>query len=346
MADKRNELDVILREITEGLTGQAEHDGPYIMEQMEKYKTHELAKEILRACGRLIYNIIPEDSKDQFQRAIGNELLGVDATLDEARFNMYKGDAERAKVIMEDLICKIEALDAFRDDIASEYHTFKEPFEDVLYRFRFKPDKDIRQADIPYSEIYLLYGTVLFELKDYEKAKSVLQTALKWNPIDSQIHFEYAEVFKVTGDLEEFFNLTCEDFKLVYRSADIARCYRNLGFYFIEKELYKEAAGCYFMSILNDPESKQAMSELYYIGTKTGKEVLQPSEKEMKKISNKYGFPLGPDDDVAGLSFVHGKHFYEQEEYAWAKYFWSITYDLTGDDEIKKLLEGLEQQLN
>ena len=346
MDDRKKELDVILREITEGLTGDAEHDGPYLMEQMEKYKTHEMATEIIRACGRLMYNVIPEDSRDEIEKLAYNEHLGVDATLDEARFNIYKGDFKRAQTIMEDLIRKIEELNAYQDGIASEYHTFNEPFEDVLYRFRYEPEKDLRQADIPYSEIYLLYGTILVELQDFEKAKAILKTALRWNPIAAPINFEYAEIFKMIGDYEEFFRLTVDAFKLAYRATDIARCYRNLGFYFIEKELYQEAAGCYFMSTLFEPESKQAMSELYYISTKTNKEAVNPSNKEMKKISNKYGFPLGPDDDVVGLSFVHGKHFYEQEDYGWAGYFWNITYDLTKDDEIKKRLDELEQKLN
>ena len=346
MEDKRKELDVILREITAGLNGDAEHDGPYLMEQMEKYKSHDLAKEIVRACGRLMYNVIPEESKDKIVQIFGNEHLGVDATLDEARFNIYKGDFRKAQTIMADLIRKIEELDAYQDDIASEYHTFSEPFEEVLYRFHNEPEKDVRHADIRYSEIYLLYGTILVELKDFENAKAALRTALKWNPVGAPIHFEYAEIFKMTEDYEEFFRLTVEAFKYAFRSTDIARCYRNLGFYFIEKELYKEAAGCYFMSTFFEPDSKQAMSELYYISTKTNKETVNPSTKDLKKIANKYGFPLGPDDDVVGLSYVNGKHFYEQEEYRLAGYFWSITYDLIKDEEIKKKLDEIERKMN
>ena len=96
MNEKRAELDVILREITAGLSGDADYDGPYLMVQMEKYKTHEMAKEILRACGRLLYNIIPEEDKEKIAQIADNEHLGVDATLDEARFNMYKGDFQKA----------------------------------------------------------------------------------------------------------------------------------------------------------------------------------------------------------------------------------------------------------
>ena len=45
--------DIIL-EIEGGLTGEREHDIPYLQEQCRKYRDHESAREILRACGRLV----------------------------------------------------------------------------------------------------------------------------------------------------------------------------------------------------------------------------------------------------------------------------------------------------
>lgn len=39
--------DEIMREITTGLTGDADKDRDYLKEQMEKYKEHELATEII-----------------------------------------------------------------------------------------------------------------------------------------------------------------------------------------------------------------------------------------------------------------------------------------------------------
>ena len=64
----------IMREITRGLTGDQKSDTKYLMEQMEKYKEHELAREILRACGRLLFKCIPEDEKAEFEQAINNDM--------------------------------------------------------------------------------------------------------------------------------------------------------------------------------------------------------------------------------------------------------------------------------
>ena len=346
MDEKRNELDIILRGITAGLTGESEHDIAYLQEQMEKYKTHEMAKEIIRACGRLVYNVMPEDAREKFEQLMSNEHLGVDATLDEIRFNMYKGDFTKARIISENLVRKIEEFDGYTDDIASEYHTFDELFEELLYEFRNKPDRDLRQADIRYSEIYLLYGTILVELKEFDGAKKALETAMRWNPMSSRILFEYAEIFKMTGDMERFFGLTKGAFKIAFHAADVARCYRNLGYYFVEKELYKEATACYLRSMVFDPESKQVQSELFYISTKTGEKISYPSQADMEWYSDVYGFPLGADQDIVGLSYAHGKHCYDQKDYDWTGYFWNITYDLTNDEEIKEKLEEIQQEMN
>ena len=62
---------------------------------------------------------------------------------------------------------------------------------------------------------------------------------------------------------------------------------------------------------------------------------------ELKKIAEKYGFPVGADPDVLGLSYSYGKHFAEAGQYAGARYCWEITYGLTDDEEIKKMIESL-----
>ncbi len=118
----------------------------------------------------------------------------------------------------------------------------------------------------------------------------------------------------MTGDLDHFFTLTIKAFKNAFRSADLARCYHSLGYYFVEKELYSEAIGSYLMSLQFEPESRQAQSELYYISTKTGGKTEKPFLDQMEKYSITYGFPMGADKDVLGLSISYGKHFMEQKE--------------------------------
>lgn len=342
MADKKD-FDSIIREITGELTGDFKIDIAYLRDQMEKYKDHEMGKEIVRACGRLMYELIPDDDKESFQKVINNTATGTEATLEEVRFNIYKKDFGKALQIIEALVIKVEDMNAFEDDQVSEYHVFDEFFEEILYKYRAKPEKDVRWAQIPYTDIYMLYGSLLFELERIPAAQEALRKGLRWNPVSFRITAEYIETYKVTGDLEQFFSLTRDAFKIAFRSADVARCYRNLGFYFVEKEMWSEAIACYLLSMPYDSESKNAQSELYYINVNTDGQVSEPTMDQIKEYGEEYGFPVGADEDIIGLSFFYGKHFLEQNEPDIARYLLSIAYDLTDDDEIAEMINKISE---
>lgn len=168
-----------------------------------------------------------------------------------------------------------------------------------------------------------------------------MEKAVRWNPTNATIAFEYAESFKIIGDLERFYEISKGIFKYAFRSADVARCYRNLAFYFVENELWSEAIGCNIMSLQYDKESKNAQSELYYIQQKTHGQIKEPSLDDMKEYGKKYGFPIGADNDVLGMAYAYGKHFFDQKEEEPARYFFTILYNLTEDQQIKELLDQL-----
>lgn len=333
------DFEQIMCHITSGLTGDIRKDIIYLQKEMQEYKNHEMSTEILRACGRLLYGMIPEAERGELSRAVFNDVKGMEAALDEIRYNVYKKEFKKAEQMLVAIINKIEKAPMFQNDKVSEYYTFNEAFEEILYRHLYKPDREIRRAEIPYADIYLQYGSLLFELKRYQEARKALEKAVRWNPISLKIAFEYMETFKVVGALEEFASLTKNAFKHAYRSKDLARCYRNMGYYFVEKMEYRVAMGCYILSMQYDRDSRNAQSELYYIQTKTDGTLKQPNAEEMEQYSKTYDFPLGADDDIVGLSYAYGKHFMDEGDTELARYFLRIVYELTEDGEVKEILD-------
>ena len=341
MEDADMEFDSIIQSITSGLTGNSEKDIPYLQKQMVKYKNHEMAKEILRACGRLLYQCLPDDKKTAMGKVIDNDLTSYASVLEEVRFKQHEKKYDEALVLLESLIHKIEAMNLFEDDQVSEYHCFNEFFEEALFRMNTKPAKDIRYADLPLDQIYTQYGSLLIDLKRPKDAAAALGKAMRWNPGNADIAFEHAEAYKLQGDMEAFYRLTIDLFKYAFRPKQVARCFRNLGYYFTEKKQWEESVACYTMSLQYDNESSMAMSELYYIQQKAGRFFNPPGMDYLRKISEKYGFPVGADPDVLGLSFAYGKHFAEKGDAAGARYCWQITYDLTQDEDIRKMIDEL-----
>lgn len=341
MEENSKDFEAVMKEITSGFTGEFTEDFTYLQKQMEKYKDHEMGKEILRACGRLLYNMIPDDKREKLNKAINNDAAGTDAVLEEVHFNIYKKDYDKALAIIAPLVDRIESANMFSDDQVSEYHNFEEPFEEVLFRRLNNPVKEIRQAPVPFTEIYYLHGCLLFEMGRYQEAQETLKKGLRWNPVSFRIVSELSETYKQAGEFDEFLGLTRDAFKIAFRPQQIARCYRNLGYYFVEKELYPEAVAVYYLSSGYDSESKQVASELYYISQKMGGKLPEPVSDDIQKYAAQYGFPLSVSDDILGLAYGLGEQCKDQGDYETACYFFNIVYGLTGDEKIGEMIAKL-----
>lgn len=339
---ENKEFDTIMKEITSGLSGDPKTDIAYLQEQMENYKEHEYSKEIIRACGRLLYEAMPDDMKAELADAIDKDGKGFDAALEEIRFCIYKKELDKALRLMQALVDKYEKLDMYADDEVSAYFDFSEFFEEILFKQINNPEKDVRRAQIGYSEMYLLYGSLLFELKRYDDAEEVLRKAMRWNPSSARIAFEHAETYKVRGMMDEYVNATRDIFKIAFRPADLARCYRNMGYYFVEKGEYQTAVCCEIFSLQFD-KSDMVQSELYYISTQDKTVNIDPDIEMIKKCFAVIDIPFGPDDDIIGMAYQLTKIWMERKDKEGAEYFLSI---ILGFFENKELLDMLEEIKN
>ncbi len=339
-------FEQILNKITSGLSGDSQKDIKYLHEQCEKYKDHEFSKEINRACSRMIYELMPGDDKENIERMIKNNAKSIEAMIKEIRFNVFEQNIDNAIKLSKALVDKVESNMMFENDNVSEYYTFDELFEELLYCYHNKPQRDVRRATIPYSEIFFIYGNLLFEKKEYSLAREYLKKALRWNPVSCTIAFEYIETFKVERNFTEFYELTKNQFKYAYKPKDVARCYRNLGFYFVEVENYTAAALYYTVSMMYDSDNKTAQSELYYIENTAPSGYKKPTFDLLKKYEKEYGLPTGVDEDVVGIAYAYSQQSIKDGEIDFAVYFLEIVCSLIKDDNLNKLLAQLKNQLS
>lgn len=338
------DLEKILKEITSGLTGDSAKDMQYLKEQSEKYKEHEYSKEILRACGRLMYELIPSDKKKELEHLMNNDAKGTEATIKEIRFNVSEGNIKKAYKLSEALVSKMEAAPMYENDAVSEYFVFESLFEQILYTYYNRPQKDLRRANIPYGEIFYTHGNLLFELKRIPEARKYLEKALRWNPASCTIAFEYIETFKAEKQFDKFFELTKEQYKYAYTPHDVARCFRNLGYYYIEIEEFSVAAACYLVSMFYE-KNQFAQSQLYYIEQIAAEDYQKPTVELLEQYEEQYGLPRGAHSDVIGLAHAYGHKALEDGKLELAAYFLEIFCGLTDDKEEMKLLEKIQEKL-
>ena len=336
-------FDEIMTKITSGLKNEGKEDLKYLMEQMNEYKDHEYSKEIHRAIGRIMYEICPDDMKNVFDKELNNYNFGIEKTLEEVDFLMYKGDFDKALQIMESLINNIEERNWYQDDEKSEYRCFNNILEKILYNEIFNPTKDVRQIPENYTDAYLKYGVILFELENYKKSKEVLEKANKYNPINVRILFELSEIYKMNKNWEEYIKINNKCLEYSYSSKDIARCYRNIGFYYIEQNDFETATGLFYLSLDFDQESKVAQSELLYIFEKTGKKLKQPKFEEIEKLLENKKIQMGANHLVISIAHYIGKEALKNKDVYMSKYFTEIVYDLTKDEDFKKIIDDLNK---
>lgn len=130
-------------------------------------------------------------------------------------------------------------------------------------------DKCIFNVSIDIDYVYYALGTIEVEKKNILKARDYLRKAIEWNPVYIAAFFEYAETFKIEGNIETFYTITKNTYDKIFLPGDLARYYRNLGFYFIEKENYNLATYL-FLHSLSFEDTDMAKSEIMYIKQKTG----------------------------------------------------------------------------
>ena len=337
-------LDAIMEIIMSGLTGDMEADIVYLQEQMGKYKNDPQAAAIMQECGRIMYELLPEEKKAELAQAGEQDQEAFDKALDQISFLInakdYDKALEAAKILVED----VEKSGLYQEDEDSDCFSFEEPMDEVLYHYvNDDGGETLRHAMIPYSRIYTLYGRLLAGMKKFQEAKEILSKAMRWNPYNGEAVFEYAELFKIDGDMETYLALTKMELNQAYRSKDVARCYLNLAYYFAEKKMFDVAAACMVISLKYDADNQFAKDEFAYIKAQTGSGYQDPTMEEIQALAEKHNIPLGASEDSIGLALSYGKHYAEEHVYDAARYFLGIAYELTDAAEIKEMLDQIPE---
>ena len=343
---ENQDVDAILREIAAGLTGDAEKDAHYLVDQVVKYRRHEKRHEIVEGFRKLLRSLIPDEFRALFEKFGEPQTKSDRESLDEIQSYLEKKDLKKALELAKELVQLVEEFQLDRDDDAVEYRHFNETFEHTLYCFKTQTTKNVLQASRPYADIYGTYAAVLLEMKRFDEARDALQKGLRWNPCHFGLTAQYAETFKLEGRLDEFFEKTIEAFDITFRPKDLARLYRNLAYYFVEKEMYNEAVALYFMGQKFDKDAPPPpLKELLPIVSKTGGQLNLPGGKDFEALAEKYKFPLGAKKEVMQIAYHLGMRYLNEGNYEVAKYFFQLLDDMYDLDDVKELLAKIDKKI-
>lgn len=251
------------------------------------------------------------------------------------------GKYPEAMEILQQLITV--TADFVHEDDEAEYICFRSSFERLLYFWNYHPAKHGVNASLPISSYYYHMGRCLISLKRPAEAREYLAKALLWNPVDFDIHMEYACSYQMEDDLQDFLYVVRRAARYAYTGRDHARVLRSYGYYCIEQENYEAAEVCHLMSRIWDPDDGLANKELVYISQKSGNAIGHLSDERIGKVQDQLGFTLYPNKTVINLARDFGKSFYDDQNWPAARDCLGILYDLTDDKDAAEMLAQIPE---
>ncbi len=331
----------ITKKIKSALTGDPKKDIEYLTSEFFKYKEHPNFDEISREIGVLIYNCLPDNEKAAFSFVLCPQDNKKDI-LDEA-YEMIKNEQYvNAQIILNEEIKNIRKQEQNRNDCV--YLSLNTFFELCVYTEIYNKGVPVRPTPFDFNLFYKLYAYALFKQGKNDKAKLALENALYWNPVSVPCILDLAEIYKIENNLDKMYELTQECFKYVYDRHNLSRCYRNLGFYYTEKEDY-ETAVCLYVFSDQYQESPKSIEALYKIKEKIGGKLKKPSAQRIKKNFEEKNIMLGPNPQIIKTAVGVGNNARDMGEKEAAEYCYNIVFSLIGDVNIERKIKDLKAKL-
>lgn len=336
-------FDQIMREITGGLSGDAGQDVEYLNQMIEKYQEHPLGDMIIKELSRMIYNLLPEEERESFFQAVRQEGARLQLAVQAAMYQMKNKKYLQARELLAKELKRYERMYAGSRSSKVDLYCMEEPFDRTLYSFYGKGGRELQTVEIPFALAYYTYAVVMERLNQTEAARRALDKGLSWNPFSAPLHLQRAEL--LGREIDELALLEGSKTALLYayKPALVARCYANFGSYFMRQDKNELAIGCFMMCQQFEENNEEALKGLRAIYDKTEGTVLPPDIERLKELAAGEDLPLGANRDVVGLAYTYGRHFFNEKQDGPTRYFLSIAYGLTGDKEVKKVLDSMDR---
>lgn len=338
---KSTEFDVIMRRIRKGLTGDYEQDMAFLDQAKEQYGSLEYGIEITDGIERVRCKAYPEE-QEKAEKAEKRRTEEAKRVL-KAAWEAFDGkDYEGAAGMCQEVIDKFSPL--LRGNEHLEYFCFNSILRAMIYEASDE-SSDVKAglSYIPFDELYVCAGYACYEMRRFDEAKHMFRMALAWNPVECELYLSYANLLGQMEDWEE----GCDVAKLALEYAD---CRQEIGeaylcmarFYGMQKD-WQAAYGCCLLS--GRYQSRQAVDEeMDYILAESGRDFEDYSEVSLLGAAVQNGIPLGPSQTVLTALMKTMRIMIEEGDREEAQLYVAMMYDLTNDDEYKKLYNDLKEE--
>ncbi len=123
-----------------------------------------------------------------------------------------------------------------------QWFAFPTIFDRLAYRRVEDDPRELRAIDEPLDRLYSDLALAYVKSGNYEMAIEALKQAIRWNPMDCGARLDLADLFRVTGDAQEYLALTYTVFERASDARHLARAFLTFANYFQVCEKPRTAA--------------------------------------------------------------------------------------------------------
>lgn len=254
----------VIEDIKRNLGENKQLNRRYLISQIEIYKTHEYSTEIIKEISRMIWECLTPEEQEEFVRIIEEE-NPVKEILIEAEFYIQNNDYETALEKLDSFIKTQPPL--YENDEMNEYHSFSNPLEELIFNEFIGCEKNLRYIpdEEPLEDLYYVYGFLLRDASRLDEAEKSLKKALELNPVSTKTILELCDIYKMRAPtFNKFYFYNMDALKYAYSGFELARIYKNLGFYYYEENNIELSVACYKHSLKfeKDPFTSERVGQL------------------------------------------------------------------------------------
>ena len=164
--------------------------------------------------------------------------------IERAEGLLLQDQAEQAEELLARLADDAEAYVDANCPTTDELQWFSFPslFERLAYRRVESDPRELREVGEPLDRLYSDLALARVQLGDYDGAAAALKAAVRWNPMDCASRLNLADLFRMSGDVQEYLALTYSVFERASEAAHLARAFVNFAGWFGASEKPRAAA--------------------------------------------------------------------------------------------------------
>ena len=227
----------------------------------------------------------------------------------------------------------------YENDKINEYHSFSNPLEELIFNEYIGCEKELRYIpdNQPLEDLYYAYGFLLRDASRLEEAEIALKEAHKLNPVSTKIILELCDIYKMrTPTFNKFY--TMDALKYAYSGYELARCYRNLGFYYYEENNIELTLACYKHSLKyeNDYFTKERIKQL-----ESSYNIILSEENCEKLLQSKH-IKVEPDSFIIENLKKLAIEYENDNLYNQSLFFYRLLYSIKKEEKIFNKIKELD----